>query len=83
MINVGQPIRDLGLLLSSKVVAVPLILLLLFKLYTLDNSSVFYAVTLVVLTCLGSMRWCIHLIAKNKLEFLGIYRSIQHQQKSR
>jgi hypothetical protein len=71
-----RTLNDLALLFSAKPIAVPLILLLIFKLYTLEPATFFYTLGLLLLTTLFVMRWCIHLIAAKKLTFLAIYKEM-------
>ena len=69
--------QDLLLLFSTRIIAIPLIILLIFKLYTLNPATLIYSLGLLLLTTLFSMRWCIHLIARNKLAFLTIYKEVK------
>ena len=69
-----RSLQDLALIFSARPIAIPLIFLLIIKLYSLNSSALVYALGLFCLTVLFSMRWCIHLIATNKNAFLTIYR---------
>ena len=69
-----RSVNDLALLFSARPIAVPLILLLLVKLYTLHPATLIYSLSLLLLTILVSMRWSIHLIARHRLAFLKIFK---------
>jgi hypothetical protein len=76
-----RSIQDLLLIFSARPIALPLIILLVIKLYSLNPGTLIYSLGLVVLACLFSMRWCIHLIARHKLAFLTIYSDIKKKEK--
>jgi len=76
-----RSVEDLVLIFSARPIALPLMVLLLIKLYSLDPATLVYSVSLLLLSCLFSMRWCIHLIARHKNAFLTIYSEIKHKQK--
>ena len=76
-----RSVQDLVLIFSARPIALPLMGLLVFKLYTLNPSTLIYAVGLLLLTCLFSMRWCLHFIARHKQAFLTIYSEMQQKQK--
>ena len=69
-----RSVQDLALIFSARPIALPLIILIVFKMYSLNPGTLIYALSLLLLTCLFSMRWCIHLIARHKLAFLTIYK---------
>lgn len=69
-----RSMNDLALLFSARLIAFPLIILLVIKLYFLNPTTLAYSVGLVLLTTLAAMRWSIHLIAKHKLAFLEALR---------
>lgn len=70
-----RSLNDLALLFSARPIALPLIILLTAKLYTLNSATLVYSLGLVLLTVLATMRWSIHLIAKHKLAFINALRS--------
>ena len=72
-----RSLQDVVLIFSARVIALPLMVLLVIKLYSLNPDTLIYSIGLLVLTCLFSMRWCIHLIARNKFAFLTIYNDIR------
>ena len=69
-----RSLQDVALIFSARPIAIPLIILLVVKLYSLNTATLAYTLGLFLLTVLFSMRWCIHLIATNKHAFLTIYR---------
>lgn len=69
-----QSVNDLALLFSARPIAIPLILLLIVKLYSLNPATLIYTLGLLLLTVLASMRWSIHLIARHRLAFLKILK---------
>lgn len=77
--EIWHSLQDLLLIFSTRAIALPLIALLVIKLYSLNPATLIYTVGLLGLTILFSMRWCIHLIARNKLEFLTLYRQTRKQ----
>lgn len=72
-----RSMQDVGLLFSSRPIAIPLIILIIAKLYFIDPSTIFYSIGLLLLTGIFSMRWCIQLIARNKLEFLTTFKKLK------
>ena len=75
-----QSVNDLALLFTARPIAFPLIILLIVKLYTLNPATLVYALGLLLLTVLVSMRWSIHLIAKHKLAFLTVFKEQRKKQ---
>lgn len=69
-----RSINDLVVMLSARPIALPLIALLLFKLYQLHSAALIYALGLLLLAVVFTMRWCIRLLAAQKLNFLMIKR---------
>ena len=69
--------QDLALIFSARPIAIPLMILIVFKLYSLNPSTLVYTIGLLLLSILFSMRWCVHLIARNKLAFLTIYNEMK------
>jgi len=78
-----RSLQDLVLIFSARTIALPLMALLVFKLYSLNPATLIYSLGLLSLTILFAMRWCIHLIARHKFEFLTIYKDINKQAKQR
>lgn len=76
-----RSLQDLVLIFSARPIALPLMLLIVVKLYSLNPATLFYALGLLLLSCLFSMRWCIHLIARHKLTFLAIYKETKENGK--
>ena len=73
--------QDLALIFSARPIAIPLIVLLLAKLYSLEPATLAYSVGLLLLSILFSMRWCVHLIARHRKAFLTIYSDIHKKEK--
>lgn len=69
--------QDLVLIFSARPIALPLMVLLVLKLYSLEPGTLIYALGLLLLTVLFSIRWCIHFIARNKNAFLTVYKDMQ------
>ena len=76
-----RSVQDLLLIFSARPVALPLMILLVIKLYSLNPATLMYSLGLLLLTCLFSLRWCIHLIARHKLAFLTIYKDVRQKEK--
>ena len=72
-----RSVQDLVLIFSARPIALPLMVLLIFKLYSLNPATLLYAIGLLLLTSLFAIRWCVHLIARHKLAFLTIYKQQQ------
>ena len=64
-----ERINDLTVLFTARPVAVPLIILLAAKIYSLAPSSLLYMLALVFMTGLFAMRWSLHMIAQHKVAF--------------
>lgn len=75
-------VNDLALLFTARPIALPLILLLVIKLYLINPTTLVYTLGLLLLSVLVAMRWSIHLIAKQKLSFLKIFKEQKLKQQS-
>ncbi len=72
-----RSVQDLILIFSARPIALPLMVLLVLKLYTLEPATLIYSLGLLLLTVLFSIRWCIHFIARHKNAFLTVYQDMQ------
>ncbi len=72
-----ESLNDLAALFSARLVALPLTLLLAFKIYSLSPSALIYATGLAVITSLLLIRWSLHFIVKHKKLFAQIYAQQQ------
>ncbi len=66
-------LNDLTTLFTARGIAIPLILLLLFKIYSLAPESLIYVMCALLLTAAGSIRWSLHYIVNHKLVFAKLY----------
>ncbi len=66
-------LNDLNTLFTARGIAVPLILLLLYKIYSLAPESFIYRLFALLLTAVGSIRWSLHYIVNHKLVFAKLY----------
>ena len=75
--SVWQSLNDLTTMLSARPVALPLIILLIAKIYSLAPTSLFYVLGLMLLTGLFAVRWGFYLVARQKYAFAQIYKEQQ------
>ena len=74
-----QSINNLTLFLSAGPIAIPIIFLLIYKIYSLAPVTLAYVIFLVILTSLFAMRWVIYFIAKEKDALAALYREEKHR----
>ena len=75
-------LNDLTTLFTTRGIAIPLILLLLFKIYSLAPESLVYVLFALLLTAVGSIRWSLHYIVKHKLAFAKLYNNSKSDSES-
>ncbi len=68
-------LNDLATLLTARGVAIPLILLLLYKIYSIAPDALIYVFCALTLTTLGSIRWGLQYILNHKLAFAKLYNN--------
>ncbi len=70
---------DLAALLSYRWVALPLMILATFKLYSLDPNTLLYSVFLILVTALFSVRLCMQFIVQQRVQFAREYQQQKKQ----
>ncbi|MAZ87725.1 MAG: hypothetical protein CL693_08765 [Cellvibrionaceae bacterium] len=69
-----QSLNDIIALFTARPIALPLLALLLIKIYLISPETLVYVGALLLLSTLSALRWGIHYLAMRKLEFVEEYR---------
>ncbi len=69
-----QSLNDIVALFTARPIALPLLVLLLVKIYQISPETLIYVGALLLLSTLSALRWGIHYLAVRKLQFAEEYR---------
>lgn len=75
-------LNDLTTLFTARLIAIPLLGLLIYKLYLIEPETLVYACALSALTCLSGARWGISYLATHPKAFMAHYTLLKEQKKS-
>jgi len=72
-------LNDLTTLFTARLIAIPLLGLLIYKLYLIAPETLIYACALTTLTCLSGARWGISYLATHPKAFMAHYTLLKEQ----
>lgn len=75
-------LNDLTTLFTTRFIAVPLLGLIIYKLYLIEPGTFIYACALTTLTCLSSARWGISYLAAHPKAFMAHYIQLKKQERA-
>jgi len=73
-------LNDLTALFTARFIALPLLFLLIYKLYLIEPDTLLYACALAALTCLSGARWGIAYLTKHPKAFMAQYTYLKKQE---
>ncbi|BFM16303.1 hypothetical protein R50073_24860 [Maricurvus nonylphenolicus] len=68
---------DLAALLTNRPIALTLLTLLLYKIYSLAPETLLYSLAILLLSSLCAARWVLHYIAQKHIEYAETYQAIK------
>ncbi len=78
-----QSLNDIIALFTARPIAVPLLGLLLIKIYMISPGAILYVAGLLLLSTLSTLRWGLHYLAIRRVEFNEEFKRQKHRQQSR
>ncbi len=69
-----QSLNDIIALFTARPIALPLLALLLIKIYLISPETILYVGALLLLSILSALRWGVHYLAMRRIEFAEEYR---------
>ncbi len=78
-----QSLNDIIALFTARPIAVPLLGLLLIKIYMISPGAILYVAGLLLLSTLSTLRWGLHYLAIRRDEFNEEFKRQKHRQQSR
>lgn len=69
-----QSLNDVITLFTARPIALPLLVLLLIKIYLISPETIVYVGALLLLSVLSALRWGIHYLTTRRYEFFEEYR---------
>jgi len=73
-------LNDLTTLFTARFIALPLLGLLIYKLYLIEPGTLIYACALSALTCLSGARWGIGYLVTHPKAFMAHYTYLKEQE---
>ncbi len=78
-----QSLNDIVALFTARPVAVPLLCLLLIKIYMISPDTILYVAGLLLLSSMATLRWGIHYLAVRRVEFNDEFKRQKRRQQNR
>lgn len=78
-----QSLNDVVALFTARPVAVPLLGLLLIKIYMIAPDTILYVAGLLLLSTMATLRWGIHYLAVRRVEFNNEFKKQKRRQHHR
>jgi len=76
-----QSLNDIVALFTARPIALPLLGLLLIKIYMISPEAILYVAGLLLLSCLATLRWGIHYLALRRIEFSQEFKRQKYRQR--